>query len=394
MAKNYNNSFFKWGVTYIGRHGHIIVKNRLARKMILNEACKAAENGYRRISRRTNSVGVCEDHYDFNKAVIYTANRILSSDHPVSNTYIQKLAEIMVNNIILSGGDHDLQKAFVARHGDRPPALLVVSPTKSCNLYCAGCYANAGKASEKLTWDTFDRILTEAKQIYGNSFVVISGGEPFTYQDQGKDLLDMVAKHSDMFFMAYTNGTLIDESTAKRMANLGNITPAISVEGWRERTDERRGKGVYDKILAAMANLRKYGVPFGISLTGTTYNCKEILSDEFIDYFFYDQGAAYGWIFHYMPIGRSFTLDLMPTVDQRMWMWEQSWKMIREKHVFLADFWNHGTLVNGCLAGGRSNGGGYLYINWDGKVMPCVFVPYSRSISRRSMRMERPERCL
>ncbi len=50
---------------------------------------------------------------------------------------------------------------------------------------------------------------------------------------------------------------------------------------------------------------------------------------------------------------------------------------MREKHVFLPDFWNHGTLVDGCLASGRSNGGGYIYINWDGKIMPCVFVPYS-----------------
>jgi hypothetical protein len=58
-------------------------------------------------------------------------------------------------------------------------------------------------------------------------------------------------------------------------------------------------------------------------------------------------------------------------------MWRRSWELVREKHIFLPDFWNHGTLVEGCLAGGRSNGGGYMYINWDGKIMPCVFVPYS-----------------
>jgi len=67
----------------------------------------------------------------------------------------------------------------------------------------------------------------------------------------------------------------------------------------------------------------------------------------------------------------------MPTIEQRLWMWQRSWEIVREKHIFLPDFWNHGTLVDGCLASGRSNGGGYVYINWDGKVMPCVFVPYS-----------------
>jgi MoaA/NifB/PqqE/SkfB family radical SAM enzyme len=85
----------------------------------------------------------------------------------------------------------------------------------------------------------------------------------------------------------------------------------------REKTDDRRGEGVFDGIIQSMARLRKYGVPFGISLTATKYNAEELFSDEFMDYLFFEQGAAYGWVFHYMPIGRSYTLDLMPTIQQR-----------------------------------------------------------------------------
>jgi len=206
--------------------------------------------------------------------------------------------------------------------------------------------------------------------------LVISGGEPLAYRSEGKGLLDAAEKHPDVLFMFYTNGTLIDEKTAQRIAALGNVTPAISVEGWRERTDERRGVGVFDKILAAMEQLRKAGVFFGISLTATRHNVEEILSEEFIDYFFEQQGAFYGWIFQYMPIGRSFTLDLMPTPEQRLWMWKRSWEIVKKRKIFLADFWNHGTLSNGCIAGGRARGGGYLYIDWNGHVSPCVFVPY------------------
>ena len=177
--------------------------------------------------------------------------------------------------------------------------------------------------------------------------------------------------------MMYTNGTLITEKVAKRMASLGNLSPAISLEGWKERTDERRGAGVFDKVLDAMKRLRQAGVPFGVSLTATRHNAEEILSDEFIDFLFEQQRALYGWIFHYMPIGRSFTLDLMPTPEQRVWMWQRVWQIIRERHIFLADFWNHATLSNGCIAGGRTRGGGYLYIDWNGTVSPCVFLPYS-----------------
>lgn len=40
----------------------------------------------------------------------------------------------------------------------------------------------------------------------------------------------------------------------------------------------------------------------------------------------------------------------------------------------VADFWNSGVLSNGCIAYGRR--GGYFYIDWNGNIMPCVFVPY------------------
>ena len=105
------------------------------------------------------------------------------------------------------------------------------------------------------------------------------------------------------------------------------------------------------------------------------------------------QGALYGFIFQYMPIGRSFTLDLMPTPQQRLWMWRRSWEIIRERQIFLADFWNHGTLSQGCISAGRDNGGGYLYVDWNGAVSPCVFMPYSpvniNDVLRRGQDAER-----
>ncbi|MDR7434351.1 MAG: radical SAM protein [Armatimonadota bacterium] len=265
---------------------------------------------------------------------------------------------------------------FSAEHGGYgPPAFLVLSPTKMCNLRCTGCYANAGPSPEKLEWEVFDRIIEEAKSLWGVRFFTISGGEPLMYQSQGKGILDAAKKHSDCFFLMFTNGTLITDRVAAQMAQVGNLTPAISLEGWEARTDARRGPGVYRKVLQAMARLREAGVPFGISLTATKENCEEILSNEFLEFFFEEQKALYGWLFQYMPIGRSYTLDLLPTPAQRVWMWQRTWYFIRERGYFLPDFWNCGTVSNGCIAGGRE--GGYLYIDWNGKVMPCVFVPYS-----------------
>ena len=142
-----------------------------------------------------------------------------------------------------------------------------------------------------------------------------------------------------------------------------------------EKTDARRGKGVFQRVLRGMANLREAGVPFGLSMTATQVNYQEIFSDEFLDFFFEEQGALYGWIFQYMPIGRGFTLELMPTPEQRVWMLRRMWEVVRQRKIFLIDFWNSGPSVFGCLAAGKESG--YLYFDWNGKVMPCVFYPYS-----------------
>lgn len=374
-----NGKKHTWKSKLVQKSTPVFAKSPLARRTALWVGEQYIHHKNKDRAAEGNSLrppGVIADRTEMGQAILHTADRLFASN--VSPAVIQRAMDIMVEGIMMEGNDKSVTERFFEQYGTHPPSFMTIAPGKACNLNCIGCYANAGiKTTEKLDWDTFDRILTEAKELWGVRFMVITGGEPLAYRSHGKDLLDAVEKHPDMIFMMYTNGTLIGERKAKRMAELGNITPAISLEGWRESTDHRRGKGVFDKVIAAMDRLRTVGVPFGISLTATRYNAEEILSDEFMDFLFFEQGAIYGWLFHYMPIGRAFTLDLMPTVKQRVWMWERVWEIIREKHIFLADFWNHATLSDGCIAGGRARGGGYFYIDWNGTVAPCVFVPYS-----------------
>jgi MoaA/NifB/PqqE/SkfB family radical SAM enzyme len=270
-----------------------------------------------------------------------------------------------------------VKEAYKERNGDYPPMFLVLSPGKGCNLHCTGCYASANSVNaEKLDFETSRRIIREAHDIFGSRFMTISGGEPFLYKADGKTLFDLFEEFKDMFFLVYTNGTLITREVADKLADLGNVTPAISVEGWEEQTDQRRGKGVYKHILKAMENLRAAGVPFGISLTATSQNAEILLKDDFYEYFFNELGVSYMWQFQLMPIGRGKDVtELMITPEQRVNLYKQWAHLLEDKHFPIADFWNSGTLSNGCIAYGRWNG--YFYIDWNGSVMPCVFVPYS-----------------
>ena len=307
-------------------------------------------------------------------AVLRTLDRVVER-RVLSPQVSRVIMELWGRALCLALPGQRAAQRFREQHGCGPPWFMTLSPGHACNLRCTGCYANSEPSAAKLPWSTLDRIMTEAKELWGVPLFVISGGEPLVYSSEGRDVLDAVEKHSDCLFLMFTNGLLIDNEVAARLARLGNVTPALSVEGFRDRTDERRGPGVYNRVLKAMAHLREAGVPFGISVTATRFNCREILSDEFLDFFFGEQGAFYGFLFQYMPIGRSLDLDWMPTAEQAMDFWRRSWEVITTRHILLMDFWNHGPMVEGCISAGRDRG--YIYIDWNGKVMPCVFAPYS-----------------
>ena len=314
---------------------------------------------------------VRRDKYDISLALLHSVARNVNRGL-ISKKVLNRFFRTFLDNVL----QNDRHQQVIDRLGFRPPLFVLVSPGKRCNLHCTGCYAcSDSQSAAKLDWDTFDRILLEKEKLWNSYFTVISGGEPFLWEDNGLDLLDMIQRHPMQYFLVYTNSTLITKSVAKEMAKLGNVTPAISVEGFEEQTDQRRGKGMHKRILQAMENLREAGVPFGISTTATRENAELVTSEEFADFYFEQQGATYGWLFQYMPIGRKHTLDLMVTPQQRLEMLRRTWRTVRERKIFIADFWNSGTASSGCICAGRS--GGYFYVNWDGTVTPCAFVPYS-----------------
>ena len=296
----------------------------------------------------------------------------------VSREIIRKIIDVLVENNLIREDQiyNQAVKAFENEYGEPPPTFIVFSPTQVCNLKCIGCYANsAADTSATVPYRYVDRVVSEVHNYWGCRFVTISGGEPFMYRSEGKTLLDIFKKYNDMFFLVYTNGTLIDEKTAAGLAEAANVTPAISVEGFEKETDERRGAGTHKKILRAFENLRQAGVPFGISATATCKNIDIMLSDEFYDFYFKEQGACYMWQFQLMPIGRGKDeMGLMVTPEARVKLYRKWVELLEEKKYCVADFWNSGVLARGCIAYGRS--GGYVYIDWHGNVTPCAFIPY------------------
>ena len=260
------------------------------------------------------------------------------------------------------------QRDFTKKERVNVPWFLLIDPTEKCNYNCIGCWAGSYDQAKTMSFETLDRILTEAKQM-GIYFIVLSGGEPTLYPY----LFDILNKHNDMAFMFYTNGSIMTEKFVEKLANAGNAVPCISVEGFKEKTDWRRGKGAWDRVMLAMDNLKKRGIPFGYSVTETSQNLDEVLSDEFVD-FMINKGAKIAWYFQYIPIGREPDLNLMLSPQQRLKSYHRIHEIRATKPLFAADFWNDGPYTGGCLAGGRR----YLHITADGGIEPCAFIHLSQ----------------
>lgn len=349
-----------------------VISNPSLRSRLLREVEKRIKRDLIVANPDNRPLKVQEDKFCMAQALLHSIEKASSKGY-ISEKALKGLMKVFLGNVFFGG--FYARRKFIQEHGFKPPMFITISPTRACNLRCEGCYAGGGDSAERLEFDIFDRIIEDAKTLWGTVFFVISGGEPLVYRSQGKSFCDLARKHAGCYFLMYTNGTLIDREMATELANLGNVTPAISIEGFKAETDERRGKGVWEKTQTAMQNLRREGVPFGISFTLTKDNADMVVSDEFLDFYFEKQGAIYGWIFHYMPIGRDYSLELLPTPEQRVALIRKEWEIVRKRKIFFPDFWNSGTSSDGCICAAR--GGGYFYIDWNGDVMPCVFIHYS-----------------
>ena len=256
-------------------------------------------------------------------------------------------------------------------HNCNIPWLILMDPTSACNLHCTGCWAAEYGNKLNLSYEELSNVVKQGKEI-GVYFYMFTGGEPLVRK---KDIIQLCEEHHECQFLAFTNGTLVDEAFCQEMKRVGNLALAISLEGSPEVNDLRRGAGVYGKVMHAMELLKENGLIFGTSICYTSKNCESVTSMEFVK-LMVDKGCRYAMYFHYMPVGNEASLELLPTPEQRMYIKDrirEIRKLENGEGLFTMDFQNDGEFVGGCIAGGRN----YFHINANGDAEPCVFIHYS-----------------
>ena len=295
----------------------------------------------------------------------YTQRLLRDNDPYILKTFL--------TNAVYEGGirGYHVAQETAAKYDINVPWLILMDPTSACNMHCTSCWAAEYGHKQSLTFEEMDKTLTEAKAL-GTHACLFTGGEPLMRK---KDIIRLCEKHRDIAFHAFTNGTLIDDEFCKDMLRVGNFFVSVSIEGFEEANDGRRGNGHFQRALAAMDLMRSYRIPFGVSICYTSRNYQVVTSYEFLNLLI-SKGCVFAWYFHYMPVGNDASVDLLPTPEQRAYMVRR----IREirsvkggKPIFAIDFQNDGQFIDGCVAGGRN----YCHINPNGDVEPCVFIHYS-----------------
>lgn len=284
----------------------------------------------------------------------------------VKNTDKNCLKKFFVNffaNAAWFGKD---QRAKLEQEGGEVPLLILLSPSMRCNLRCTGCYAGNYSKEDDISEEEVDRLVKEARDL-GIYYIIILGGEPFI----NKYMLNIYEKYNDVMFTPFTNGTLITPEVADKIKELGNVIPMLSLEGFEEETDGRRGKGIFNKVMNVMDMLKERGVLFGVSSATNRYNIDTVTSDKFIDMLI-EKGSKMSWYFLYMPVGENPNIKTMLTPEQRLYLGERTRKIRTEKPYFTIDFFNDAPYVGGCIAGKY-----YCHINSKEDVEPCIFAHFA-----------------
>lgn len=265
------------------------------------------------------------------------------------------------------------RRAEAEKSGEHIPPFLIASITSSCNLHCAGCYSRCNHATAdtaptgQLNSDEWLEIFKEADEL-GMSYILLAGGEPLLR----RDIIEAAGKMPNIIFPVFTNGTYMDNVYFNLFGRCRNLIPVMSIEGGKEETDKRRGKGVYEKLVSNMDKLHSAGLLFGVSVTVTTQNVEEVISREFLDTLA-ARGCKLVVYVEFVPVTEE-SRELAPGDEERAILKEGIARLREEyQEMVFVSFPGDEKSSGGCIAAGR----GFFHINSHGGAEPCPFSPYS-----------------
>jgi len=152
--------------------------------------------------------------------------------------------------------------------------------THACNLRCVHCYQDdyESHTPEEKLFRLLDQYTDFVKDKNLRPQINLTGGEPLSHP--AFFALAGEIRRRGYRLGVLTNGTLIDDACAERLAALKPVFVQISIDGTREIHDAIRGEGNFDRAMRGIDLLKKHGVKVLVSFTAqkSNYRCFEELA--------------------------------------------------------------------------------------------------------------------
>ena len=281
--------------------------------------------------------------------------------------------------------------AFEERTGIKAPRIVAWEITRSCNLACAHCRASAHcePYPGELSLGECKKVMDDIASIT-DPILILTGGEPLMRPDIW-EIIDY-AHELGMRPVIGTNGTLIDDETAAKIADHGIPRVSVSLDfPDAAGQDAFRGKeGAFEETLAGVRNLRAHGVEVQVNTTVTKMNNGRV---QDIHDLALSEGAVAFHPFLLVPTGRGEDLvdvELAPEEYEEVLTWAyncqkaspmhfkptdapQYYRIIRqlsakEGRVVSPDTYGMEAMTRGCLGGIT-----FVFISHVGDVQPCGY---------------------
>ncbi len=186
-----------------------------------------------------------------------------------------------------------ISKARLELRPERTPFFCQWEVTCKCNLRCVMCYTDCFNAPEhirrELPFSEIARIMDELHEA-GCAEILFTGGEPFARPD----FLEIHDRAKKLGFVTsiFSNGTMIDERIADRLAELPPSRVEISLHGVSAGVFEAvtAAPGSLEKCLRGLRLLKERGIPLVLKATAMTLNETELLA---VKSFAREHGAAF-----------------------------------------------------------------------------------------------------
>ena len=145
--------------------------------------------------------------------------------------------------------------------------------TRSCNLACAHCRASAHcePYEGELTLDECKALIDDIASIT-DPILILTGGEPLMRSDIW-EIIDY-ARAAGCHPLIGTNGTLIDDAMARKIAEhgIGKVSVSLDFPTADEQDAFRGQTGAFQQTVEGMRNLRNHNVNVQVNTTVTKLN--------------------------------------------------------------------------------------------------------------------------